>query len=580
MTDLLSQQTTTQEQDVDEQDVEAQQVDAEDLETGESGWGSIPDDPEADEVVVRRNGRVSIVIAGVSALISAAYFARAATTGGVLDWTLCIGLAILTWAHVFSFLDSRMPLLVADSHGVRIRLGRTWRGMAWSDLEEIEHLPRRGLLRDGRLVLFPRQLDSELSLLGPAGQRHARLTDRLHGAPFAMPLGLTTRVIGPRRDVTAALAALADGRCEVVEVVPATGGDEAEDAERPVADLSDYFEDTDDADGSEDTAEHDAVDLDDLTDPDGEEIEDTDEIAPAAYAASPTPSALRDVRPAVRAELSRERALDLDATQPHDLSAAIPAIPSATSTFVIGDLADLPVVEPVIGPELAAARERLRLSVDQLADRTRIRPHVIEAIEIDDFAPCGGDFYARGHLRTLARVLGVDVTPLLASYDDKYADAPIDPRRVFEAELATGRHGPIRGTRGGLNWSVVIAAVMVLVLAWSIARLVMDSPGTVNPSSPSLADGSAGLTSGGKVAEPVPVVISAAGGGARVVVRDGSGKVVFTGSLAFGQSRTLQVSPPVRVQSTDGSLEVSVDGQDHGALGKTGQPAQDVFTVR
>ena len=75
-------------------------------------------------------------------------------------------------------------------------------------------------------------------------------------------------------------------------------------------------------------------------------------------------------------------------------------------------------------------------------------------------------------------------------------------------------------------------------------------------------------------------MLTAAGGGAHVVVRDGTGKVVFTGSLAFGQSRTLQVSPPVRIQSTDGSLEVTVDGQDHGAIGKTGQPAQDVYTAR
>ena len=135
-----------------------------------------------------------------------------------------------------------------------------------------------------------------------------------------------------------------------------------------------------------------------------------------------------------------------------------------------------PAADPVIGPELAAARTRLGLSVDQLAERTRIRPHVIESIEVDDFAPCGGDFYARGHLRTLARVLGVDVAPLLASYDERYADAPINPRRVFEAELATGADGSIRGTRGGPNWSVLVAAVMALVLVWSIARLVMDAP--------------------------------------------------------------------------------------------------------
>ena len=514
------------------------------------GWASIPDEPEADEVIIRRNGRISLALAGVSALLSAAYFARAITEfDHLLDWVLCVGLAGLTWAHVFSFLDSRMPLLVADSHGVRIRLGRTWRGMAWGDLEEVEYAARRHLVRDGRLVLFPRELEGELAMLGPAGRRHARLTERMLGAPFAMPLGLTTRVLGAHGDLTGALAQLAEGRCEIVEVVPG-----AVDEALVPADLSDFYEQDETPD----------------------EPEAVTPPAAAAMVASPTPSPLRDVRPAVRADVERDRGWEPEATQ----SLELPAIPHAETTFVIDDLAALEAVDPVVGPQLAAARERLRLSVDQLADRTRIRPHVIEAIEIDDFAPCGGDFYARGHLRTLSRVLGVDVTPLLATYDERYADAPIDPRRVFEAELATGRGGPIRGTRGGPNWSVIVAAVMTVVLAWSVARLVMDHPTTTSPSSPSLADGSAGLTSGGQAATPVPVVLTAAGGGAHVVVRDGTGKVVFTGSLAFGQTRTLQVSPPVRIQSTDGSLEVGVDGHDHGAIGKTGQPAQDVYTGR
>jgi cytoskeletal protein RodZ len=482
-----------------------------------------------------------VVLAAVSALLSAAYFARAVTEfDHVLDWVLCVGLTGLTWMHIFSFLDSRVPLLVADSHGVRIRLGRTWRGMPWADLEEVEYAARRRVVRDGRLVLFPRDLEGELAMLGPAGRRHARLTQRMLGAPFAMPLGLTTRVLGAGGDISGALAQLADGRCEIVEVVPG-----AQDA-------------TDDASG--DTA-YDAsygagADLSDHYEPDEPDVRVRPEVV-VPQTAAPVVATWQP-----------------EATQ----SMEIPAVPHAETTFVIDDLAAIETVDPKIGPELAAARERLRLSVDQLAERTRIRPHVIEAIEIDDFAPCGGDFYARGHLRTLARVLGVDVAPLLATYDETYADAPIDPRRVFEAELATGRGGPIRGTRGGPNWSVIVAAVMTVVLAWSVARLVMDQPTTVSPASPSLADGSAGLTSGGQAAAPVPVVLTAAGGGAHVVVRDSTGKVVFTGSLAFGQSRTLQVSPPVRIQSTDGSLEVTVDGQDRGAIGKTGSPAQDVFT--
>jgi len=540
------------------------------------------DEPEAEEVVVRRNGVLSLVVAALSALLSAAYFARAATAtggGGLVDWALCLGLAALTWAFVFSFLDSRMPLLVADSHGIRIRLGRTWRGMAWGDLEEVEHLPRRGVLRDGRLTLFPREVDGELALLGPAGQRHARITDKMFGAPFAVPLGLTTRVRGPRRDLTEALTALAAGRCEIVEVV-APVAEEAEQA----GDLSDYYEDDSTAERSavEDTAESvlarpAAHPSNHPADHPSSEPEDT---LPRVVA-SATPAPLREPSRAVRADVAAQPRPEPELTQPLAIPAQAAAPAPYAATEVIGDLADLPVVDPVIGPELAAARARLRLSVDQLAERTRIRPHVIEAIELDDFAPCGGDFYARGHLRTLARVLGLDAAPLLAEYDERYAAAPIDPRRVFEAELAVGRGKPIRGTRGGPNWSVIVAAVMTVVLAWSVARLIMDEPASVSAAAPSLADGSAGLTSGStKTAAPVPVVISAAGGGARVVVRDGTGKVVFTGSLAFGQARTLQVSPPVRVQSSDGSTEVTVDGQEHGALGQTGKPAQDVFTVR
>ena len=90
-----------------------------------------------------------------------------------------------------------------------------------------------------------------------------------------------------------------------------------------------------------------------------------------------------------------------------------PAEPMLIDPAPIDDVAVEPAADPVVGSELAAARTRLGLTVDQLAERTRIRPHVIESIEVDDFAPCGGDFYARGHLRTLARVLGVDAAPLL-----------------------------------------------------------------------------------------------------------------------------------------------------------------------
>ena len=39
--------------------------------------------------------------------------------------------------------------------------------------------------------------------------------------------------------------------------------------------------------------------------------------------------------------------------------------------------------------------------------------------------------------------------PLLEIFDERYASAPVNARRVFEAELATGMTGSMRGTRAG-----------------------------------------------------------------------------------------------------------------------------------
>jgi hypothetical protein len=37
---------------------------------------------------------------------------------------------------------------------------------------------------------------------------------------------------------------------------------------------------------------------------------------------------------------------------------------------------------------------------------TRVTEPIIRGIELDDYAACGGDFYARGHIRAIARAVG------------------------------------------------------------------------------------------------------------------------------------------------------------------------------
>jgi cytoskeletal protein RodZ len=78
-----------------------------------------------------------------------------------------------------------------------------------------------------------------------------------------------------------------------------------------------------------------------------------------------------------------------------------------------------------IGEVLSLARCRAGLSIREVSQETRIREGVIWDIEHDDFSSCGGAFYARGHIRAMASVVGLDPAPLIEEYDRSHRP-PVD----------------------------------------------------------------------------------------------------------------------------------------------------------
>lgn len=67
-----------------------------------------------------------------------------------------------------------------------------------------------------------------------------------------------------------------------------------------------------------------------------------------------------------------------------------------------------------VGETLREARVRRGLSCADIADQVKLRASVVAAIEADDFSLCGGEVYARGHVRAIADMLGLDPDPLLS----------------------------------------------------------------------------------------------------------------------------------------------------------------------
>jgi cytoskeletal protein RodZ len=162
-----------------------------------------------------------------------------------------------------------------------------------------------------------------------------------------------------------------------------------------------------------------------------------------------------------------------------------------------------------IGETLAEARHQAGLSIAQVSEQTRIRPPIIRCIEADDYEACGGDFYARGDIRSIAEVVGTDAEPLIHEYDQAHRES--GPVAATSLDELLERSRPQWHRRPGFMLVFGLAAI-VIVLGF-VGYRIMGSPGT-GPAL-SAADGNA---------SPTPAANGAAGrpDAARSAPADGS----------------------------------------------------------
>lgn len=242
-----------------------------------------------------------------------------------------------------------------------------------------------------------------------------------------------------------------------------------------------------------------------------------------------------------------------------------------------------------IGQTLAEAREKAGLSVDEVAAATRIRRTLVLGIEHDDFSACGGDFYARGHIRTIAQRVGVDPAPLLAQFDaDRPEAAPPRATDVFESETAA------RPERRGPNWSAAMAVALVLIIVYGVAQVFSGGertgtdalPGETGPSA--TATGSAAPTTSPAPSPDNSAVAQAprdkvtvqvrARGTSWVQATTASGEELFQGLLE-DQTRTFTDRQRVKlIIGNAGAVTLTVNGTPIGAPGEDGQVARVQFT--
>jgi len=211
------------------------------------------------------------------------------------------------------------------------------------------------------------------------------------------------------------------------------------------------------------------------------------------------------------------------------------------------------------------------MTVTQVGQRTCIRETIIRSIERDDFSGCGGDFYARGHIRSIAQAVSVDSEPLIAEYD-----ATIGAPRAISAADVFQPVTPVRlKERRKPNWTAAMALALLAIagvltyvhFSTHAAHPVADTRPHV-PTTNAKADAKAKQ----KVKTTPPVVvrhrprsldikITARQNCWVVITSRKNGRTIFAGMVYAGQTRRWYEKRSVRLEvANPAGVVVSVNG--------------------
>ena len=239
-----------------------------------------------------------------------------------------------------------------------------------------------------------------------------------------------------------------------------------------------------------------------------------------------------------------------------------------------------------LGEFLQGARESAGLSIDELSDRTSIRAGLLREIENNNFIHCGGDTYARGHLRNIAAVISVDAQTLLDLYNNEHST---EVRNIHDM-LVENNVTKIPTERKTISWkSLAIASIVVLAVIAGGQIIISNSKTTVSPTvitSPTAtaSEEPSPTSTQTQTTEVEPSVsgelsltISAARGNSNIdVVINGAS--LYKGPLFQGETKSFSAPNSISIYlSNAGDLDLTLNGEKIAPLGARNEEIRKTF---
>jgi cytoskeletal protein RodZ len=197
-------------------------------------------------------------------------------------------------------------------------------------------------------------------------------------------------------------------------------------------------------------------------------------------------------------------------------------------------------------------------------------------MEANNFSQCGGETYARGHLRNIAIKLNADPQIFLAAFEDEQMQVDRTMRDLLVENNVMREPKEVRK----VSWKVLVTISIASLFVAGLAQIIVSNDS--EPDIPVATEETATPTESPEATptdEPtvstgqgVEVVISAVRAKSWLFVSDSSGRVLFSGQVAKGVTKTFTTDAQLNLKiGNAGGVDLSVNGKKIDSVGVDGQ---------
>jgi len=232
-----------------------------------------------------------------------------------------------------------------------------------------------------------------------------------------------------------------------------------------------------------------------------------------------------------------------------------------------------------LGSMITQARKSAGLSIDDLSSSTNIRASLLREMESDSFHNCGGETYARGHIRNIATKLGADPLIFIAAFEEEQMHADRSMKDLLVENSVMKQPEEARKVSWKVLATISVSSLFVVGLAQIIISNTtsVDIPKPVASSKPtenvepstSATPAEQETVSTGKGVE---LIVSATHAKSWLFVSDAAGRTLFSGQIARGGTKTFSTDVSLNVKvGNAGGVDLTVNGKKVDSIGGDGE---------